>query len=316
MEYFGRLQTTAVPKTVVPSPTQPRYSGSQIDTTPRSFSQPNGINFGGGRIVDAQVKDIEKTTPGTVLHTVSSGVTDYYAQGFLEEAEKLYKPSQYAGYIVFLDRTAGIKNTRPEQEYFTLMVSNELQTPITITGWKVFDKNKKTSYSLPKAVKVLGTDGIQKAVPVIVKAGNTIIVSSGRSPIGNSFRINKCSGYRSQFKRFTPTIETDCPSPMDEFVAGGTVPYTDTRCYEIVNRLRQCTAVVKIPPTVSKQCYDFLEKILTERGCVKSHRNDRDFFSSEWRMFLGSQKELWRNRDNILYLLDENNNLVTTLVYR
>ena len=90
MEYFGRLQTTAVPKTVVPSPTQPRYSGPQIDTTPRSFSQPNGINFGSGRIVDAQVKDIEKTTPGTVLHTVSSGVTDYYAQGFLEEAEKLY----------------------------------------------------------------------------------------------------------------------------------------------------------------------------------------------------------------------------------
>ena len=95
MEYFGRLQTTAVPRTVSQqSTTQPSYSGPQIDTTPRSFSQPNGINFGNGRIVDAQVKDIEKTSPGTVLHTISSGVTDYYAQGFLEEAEKLYKPSQ------------------------------------------------------------------------------------------------------------------------------------------------------------------------------------------------------------------------------
>ena len=293
-----------------PAPTRPSY-------TPRTvFSQRHGIQFGNGRIVNGRVKEVETAQPGTVLHTITGGVTDYFAEGFLKDAERLYEPSEYAGYIAFLDRTSGIKSTRPEQEYFVLSVSQNLRETVEITDWKVFDRDKKISYKLPKGVKVLGTSGTQKGTPVKVSGGDVVIITSGRSPIGVSFRVNKCSGYRSQFKNFTPSIKTRCPDPIDEFLAHGTVPYTDIVCYEVVDRLGTCTTITNIPSKVSNKCRDFLEQVVTERGCVNFHRNDPDFFLPEWRIFLNFKKELWKNENNVLYLLDGENKLVATLVYR
>ena len=326
MEFFARVQTSPVPKVdgpgniALPPPPQglqpPAITIQPIAGPKAVFSQSGGIRFGNGKIVNGRVREVEKTEPGTVLHTITGGVTDYYAEGFLKDAEKLYEPSRYAGYIAFHDRTSGIKSTRPEQEYFVLSVSQNLQHSVEITDWKVFDRSKKISYKLPKGVKVLGTSGTQKGTPIKITGGDAILISSGRSPIGLSFRLNKCSGYRSQFKNFIPSIKTACPDPLDEFLTDGTVPYTDTTCYEVVNRLGTCTAVTNIPSGISNKCRDFLEQVVTERGCVNLHRNDGDFFLPEWRVFLNSKRELWKNENNVLYLLDDENRLVATLVYR
>ena len=175
---------------------------------------------------------------------------------------RLYTPSPHAGHIMFHDRVVGVKASRPEREYFILLAADTVTEPISITGWKVFDKDERVSYKIPKGVRVVGTSGLQKAIPIKIEAGDTIIVSSGRSPIGNSFLVNKCSGYRSQFKNFTPSIKTECPDPLDEFIANGNVPYSDNQCYDIANRLRTCTAVTNIPSGVTNQCRDFLEDCL------------------------------------------------------
>ncbi len=318
MEFLARLQTTPIPQTeqpvtsALPKPYAPPVPRPDVQTF---FYDNRDLTFGEGQITDVRAKGIKKIEPGKILHVITSGVSNYYARGFLEEAERLYEPSPHAGSIVFHNRTSGIKESEPEREYFVLLVSSALPEPIDITGWKVFDKNKKISYSLPKGIKVLGTGGIQKAVPIRVGAGNTVIISSGRSPVGSSFRINKCSGYRSQFKNFTPTIKTQCPKPLDEFISFGSVPYTDNKCFDIVNRMGTCTTVTDIPTGISDKCHELLENVITESGCVGIHRNDSDFFSSEWRLFLGSQRGLWRNEDNVLYLLDKERRLVTTLVY-
>ena len=328
-EFFGRLQTTPTAKVNVPEiPDPPLIQGpvpnvqriktgaTKVSTT-NAFRKNRSVQFGNGRIVDTNVRDVETTDTGITLHTIVSGVTNYYARGFLEESSRLYDPSPHAGSIIFLDRTSGVKESDPDREYFVLLAANTIQTPINITNWKIFDRKGKTSYKLPKGIKILGTTGgLQQHTPIRVEPGETIIVSSGRSPVGNSFKINKCSGYRSQFKKFTPTVKTNCPDPMEEFIEDSSVPYTDNKCYEIINRLPKCRAITDIPTGVTKQCRDFIQNTLTEKGCITHHRNDPDFFTSEWRLFLESEKELWKNRDNVLYLLDENNLLVATLVYR
>ena len=66
---------------------------------------------------------------------------------------------------------------------------------------------------------------------------------------------------------------------------------------------------------MTQECKYFLEHIMTEKGCVSRHRNDSDFFTGEWRLFLKSEDELWYGRDNVLYLLDERDLLVAVLVY-
>lgn len=320
LELFGRLQTTPLPAVnnsgvgVVRG--TPIASATQIAGPIRSSSFTEGrVGFGDGRIVDSTVRSRDTVVPGTVLHTITSGVSDYFARGVVEEAERLHTPSPQAGYIVFLDRTSGVREDRLDREYFALVVSESLPEPVDITGWKVFDKHRRVSYKLPRALRVLGTSGTQNSAPVRVQAGDSVIVSSGKSPVGVSFYVNKCSGYRAQFKSFTPTIKTECPEPLDEFVTNGTVPFTDNECYEVVDRLNTCRTLTQIPATVSRQCRIFLEDVISEEGCVSLHRNDPDFFVSEWRLFLGSRESLWRNESNVLYLLDDENRLVSTLVY-
>ena len=280
-----------------------------------SFFETRNGGFDTGHIVGPNLKNIKEVSPGTVLYTVTQKINGYHSRGLIRETRRAYEPSPYAGFFVFLDRLSGIQESKPEKEYFVFQVSSSLTTPITVTGWKVFDRDKKIAYSLPSGNKILNTQGTADNTPITAEAGETFVISSGRSPVGSSFLINKCSGFRSQFKKFTPTVKTECPDPNKEFTLDGSVPYADSQCYEMVKRLDKCTTVTAIPDDVSKECRTFLKSTLTESGCVLFHRNDPDFFTKEWRVFLEAESELWKNSENMLYLLDEKDRLVAALIY-
>ena len=320
MELFGKLHTSPVPATnidrapISPPPIipQPDISSSFAPSVPAV----RVISFGDGRVVDSTLRTIPiadlRSGVGS-LHTLLSDVSDYYAKAFVEESSDLYSPSPHVGSVIFLDRVSNIQETEPDREYFVLLVSNALSAPLTITGWKVLDRQSGVLYTLPRGVKVFGSDDV--SLPISVYSGDRIFVSSGYSPVNTSFQVNKCSGYRSQFEDFTPTIKTACSDPLQDFSDYGDVPFSDAVCYSTVSSLSPCSAVHTIPSGVTTQCRIFLQDVLTEKGCVSRHRNDPDFFTGEWRLFLKSDREIWKNRDNVLYLLDENDFLVATLVY-
>ena len=327
MELFGKLHTTPVPATYIggypvsppsPIPSAPVIppAGTSVSASPSSPAI-RSVSFGDGRIVDSTLRNIPITDLGSVigsLHTLLPDVDDYYAQAFVEEASDLYGSSPYAGSVVFLDRVSSVKESNPDREYFVLLVSNVVSTPLTITDWKVFDRQTKVSHAIPQGVEVFGSQDTSS--PVVVYSGDRLFISSGDSPVDISFQVNKCSGYLSQHTSFVPTIKTSCPDPVQEFSAYERVPFSDVACYTLVSSLPLCTSVDTAPSDVTTSCRNFLQQVLTEEGCVSQHRNDPDFLTGEWRLFLGSDKELWKNRDNVLYLLDENNLLVATLVYK
>ena len=334
IEFIAKLQTTPVPPTDVrrsDSPGRPDVpdgsgipntsSGSGDVVTANSFEplifRGQTVSFGNGYVVDSSFRAISSTesvSRSGSLHTVAPEVAEYYARAFVEEASGLYEASPHVGSVAFLDRASSVKERDPNREYFVLIAEHNLEQPVTITGWKVFDREGKVSYTFPQGVKVLGSNEV--ITPISVHSGDTIIVSSGRSPVGFSFQVNKCSGYRSQFKSFVPTIKTSCSDPIQDFLAYGEVSFSDDACYQTVSSMRPCIGVTHIPRGVTPECTRFLEHVMTEKGCVAQHQNDNDFFVGEWRLFLKSERELWKNRDNVLYLLDENDLLVATLVYR
>lgn len=337
-EFFGRLQTTptssvstpssfftipragANPSKLIPSVGQITGNPTSGSITPvsGSFSDKGTtkVSFGGGKTVDSRFKEIKQAFQGTVINTITQGVSEYRARGFLEEVHKQYDASEYSGLIAFLDRSSPLKEKRAELEYFTLLASDSLEIPINITGWKVFDRNKRRSYPIPQGIRTFGDDATNISKNIRLDAGNIAIINTGRSPVSSSFRVNKCSGYRSQFKKFTPSVKTKCPKAIDELISNGSVSYSDNICYEIVEKVRLCNAVTSIPTGISESCVDFLENRLNEDGCVEAHRNDPDFFTNEWRIFLGINEEIWANKSNVLYLIDDKNKLVATLVYQ
>ena len=330
MELFGKLHVTPVPATFTggSAALSPPFIPAVPNIDPVVISSPSGssapdikgthlLSFGNGRIVDATLRNIPianlRDGEGS-LHTLLPDVVDYHARAFVEEATDLYSPSPYVGSVVFLDRASGVKASKPDREYFVLFVSDVLSDPITITNWKVFDRATKRIHRIPSAAKVFGSG--DASAPVVVSTGDRIFVSSGDSPANTSFQVNKCSGYRSQSVDFVPSIKTTCTDPVREFASYGKVPFSDDVCYSTVSSLSPCTTVKVVPQGVTTACRDFLQQVLSEKGCVSRHRNDTDFFTGEWRLFLKSDRELWKNRDNVLYLLDENDLLVATMVYR
>ena len=330
MELFGRLHTTPVSGTYH-SDQQGRRPPPSIAPIPAikppaippvsGVSGSRSLAFGDSRVVDASFRDVSTNTlhlNSSSLHTLSldtvSGADDYYARAFVEEAVASYGQSPHAGSVVFFDRVSSIQEIDPNREYFILLVSPVLQKPLTITGWKVSSRRGKDPYVFPNGVKVLGSDEV--SLPIVVHPGNVVVVSSGVSPIGPSFQVNKCSGYRSRSFAFVPAVKTSCSDPVQEYVEYGEIPFSDDVCYDTASSLQSCVAVVDIPSGVTKECRYFFKNVLTEKGCVYRHRNDPDFLAGEWRLFLKSDRELWRGRDDVLYLFDDKDLLVATLVYK
>ncbi len=67
----------------------------------------------------------------------------------------------------------------------------------------------------------------------------------------------------------------------------------------------------QVIPALRKSTYDPMSYI----DCVMAHKNDSNFDSKEWRIFLGQKAELWRNSNEIIKLVDTNGKVVDELAY-
>lgn len=303
----------------------PNFITKGIDKNPSSVNRrpssetpinTNRVSVGtrGGRIRTGDDGSRTEIILGQTTHTIERDVPDFRAKGFITSITRQYQTSPFAGSVIFVDHSTALGNSNANREYFILRASDILPAPINISNWSVFDYSGRKSYTFPDGAEILNQNNSITS-DVQLQRGDTAIIVSGRSPNGISFRVNKCTGFQNQFKSFYPSIKTGCVDPLDEFNAFGKVPFSDDICYRTVNRLNSCKVVTSIPSGISRECRDLLENELTYAGCIKNHKNDADFFKAEWRIFLGQNKSLWSNKNNALYLVDENNRLVASFIF-
>ena len=268
---------------------------------------------GDKRIVSNQFSTIE---PNKVTYTIVGNVDSYQVSGYKKDIEDRYKISPYAGYFAFLKRRESIIQTDPEKEYLVLLFSKSYPDTVNITDWKIFSHKNRRAKNIPEGVKLLDPGRRTRESDINVIPGDVIIISSGRSPVGDSFQVNKCSGFRSQFKSFSPNIKARCPSSRDIFVDFDEVPFDDDVCFQEVRDLDRCQVVENIPRGISRECRDLFEDEITEEGCVKRYKDDLDFYIPEWRVYLNSSRELWEDEgSDAIYLLDSQDRLVASIIY-
>jgi hypothetical protein len=157
---------------------------------------------------------------------------------------------------------------------------------------------------------------VNAAQDIVLSPGERATVISGQSPIGASFRENKCIGYFSTFQKFSPTLPQNCPSPSDELASAyGTGYIRDAACIDYVNKLSRCQVVLSPPVTISGACQSFVVKYLNYNGCVDAHKNDPDFLGNTWRIYLGRSSSMWRTKHELVKLLDVNGKTVDAFSY-
>ena len=234
-----------------------------------------------------------------------------------EQAEVNTSSSQFENKVSIKNSSTGPKKSSSLEEYITLSASSRNHEKISITGWMLESMVSKKQVTIGGATEVFISGLVNSETPLKLAPGETVVISTGLSPIGASFKINKCSGYLEQFQDFFPELSKKCPYPNDEFdeIVSG-IPVTDMVCEDFVDSISRCEMELSaFPLGASNQCVEFVSNTINYTGCVKQHRNDLDFFTKEWRIFLGQNSEIWRAKRETIRLIDSSGKVVDTYTY-
>lgn len=216
--------------------------------------------------------------------------------------------------IISFDGNAGSRNETPDTEYIRIVANKSAEKPVQISGLSISGRVKRVTVTIPTAseLPILGVTAIKKNV--VLPPGGRALISSGRSPIGTSFRVNMCTGYLDQFQEYTPGLLKNCPEPETELLKFG--PANEPSCREFVEDIPRCRVYTgSFPDTISSTCRDFVIEHLNYNACVANHKNETGFFANEWRLFLDRESELWGNKNEIIRLIDTNGKTIDAITY-
>lgn len=224
--------------------------------------------------------------------------------------------SPYRNIIAMDNYISNASSSDPGGEYAQLSVVQNAGIPIDISGWKLISEATGKAALIPRGTKVPTSGIVNPQQDIVLTPGESAIIVSGRSPIGTSFRENKCAGYLSTFQEFSPSLPQNCPAPLDELDAFyGPYSIRDAACIEYVDNLSRCETILFPSKNLTRTCRDFIVQHLNYNGCVSAHRNDPDFDGSVWRIYLGRDKHLWRARYEVVVLVDSQGKTVASFSY-
>lgn len=229
---------------------------------------------------------------------------------------KFGAPSLYRSIIRMNHSVFGVGSTDPAREYLEISVAQNAGLPINLSEWSLRSDATGNSVNIPKGTEVPLSGVINAKENIVLMPGDRAVVISGQSPIGASFRENKCIGYFSTFQTFRPSLPQNCPLPSNELSSFYGASYIrDTACIEAVDKISRCQVTLSPPANVSNACQDFMVKYLNYNGCVEAHRKDADFLGTTWRIYLGRTNPMWRSKYEVVKLLDVNGKTVDAFSY-
>ncbi|MFC1756848.1 hypothetical protein ACFLZC_01655 [Patescibacteria group bacterium] len=199
------------------------------------------------------------------------------------------------------------KRTNPDEEYIEIKASGANKTAINLAGWFIGGA-QGLRLEIPQAVVLFKTSQTNIKSSMVLNPGEKMILVTGRSPLGDSFKINKCMGYLVQLSNIVPSISKDCPYPEDE-IWSADLSYD---CLDYIETLPRCEFGFTAPG-LTNICREEINKKLNYNGCVDAHKNDEDFHEAEWRVYLDRSSEMWAQKRENITLTNKEGEVVANL---
>jgi hypothetical protein len=221
--------------------------------------------------------------------------------------------SPYKGIVTMDHSVSGTSSNDPSQESIEIHLSSDALKNVDITGWKLESTVTSNNATIGKGTKILHQGSGNILSDIVLVPGNDAIITTGISPVNDSFEENECTGY---FGINSYTYSDECPDATTEFSAhySGN-PLADDSCYAYVQTVGQCSVPKNVPSGLTPACDAFLSKYLNYNGCVAAHSGDAHFYGTTWQIYLGYKARLWKNsRDNIK-LVDASGKTVDMFTY-
>lgn len=213
----------------------------------------------------------------------------------------------------------------PDLEYIILRAKGNKE-PINITGWSLLngrnrnpvaldisqDRGVANQVYLPEGRSVYLVSGLDTLQPIKLAAGTEAIVTTGKAPRAGSyrasFRTNICLGYLEEDDdKFYPALKIKCPNP--EVEPG--IEFVNEECRDFIADLASChtpefeRSRVDGVSGLSSSCRNYLEDHYSYRGCVTNHLSDKNFYGTQWRVYLNRPWEMWAKGNEVITLLDD-----------
>jgi hypothetical protein len=225
-------------------------------------------------------------------------------------------------YINQVSMTHYVSNASSTDEYVELSVVQNSSNSVKITGWTIESEATYNAEIIPKGTRVPTSGVVNASEDIVLEPGDRAIISTGPSPVGASFRENKCTGYFGTMQKFSPTLPLACPLASSELLNYYGTPYIhDPACIDFVQNLPRCKIPLDNPGNLNDTCESFLVDKLNYNGCVTTHRSDADFAGTTWHIYLdrtdrkGKTKPMWRTKHEVVKLLDERGKTVAQFTY-
>lgn len=266
---------------------------------------------------DARVNKVNRPSNGSrAQRNVARDINSISQQvDELSQSVAEYVENQNAS--VYKDRVKirSVRNPESFREYVSLSTNLDPGEQVLITGWKLRSLVTGSEIIIGGASNN-GIVGLREEKPIILSRNARVTISQDRSPIGTSFRVNKCSGYLEQKKNFFPALSTfACPAPIED--APGLSRAFDNDCLDYIEGLPVCEEPRErdIPKDLSSACENYIKTEINYESCIIDHRNDIDFHLPEWRVYAGRPRILWLEKRDKIQLTDNFGRVVDTIDY-
>ncbi|MCK6462804.1 MAG: hypothetical protein L6Q29_03245 [Candidatus Pacebacteria bacterium] len=201
--------------------------------------------------------------------------------------------------------------TDPNEEFIEIRAPRKNKNPYRLTGLAVEGRNG-LEITIGKGAKFFFADVIaQPEEDIFLLPGEKAVVLTGRSQLGVSFQLTKCTGYFEQHRDFTPKLPLNCPLPREENLPSN----LNDDCLDFIDGLPRCKTVASVPPDLSSFCNAYVNEKINYKTCSEVHKSDSDYYKPEWRVFLGRDLEMWKNSRETITLKDSRGKLIDSISY-
>ena len=245
----------------------------------------------------------------------------YYELDRLTEevrAAKLREPiSPYAGLVTL--GSGDTYTSDPGREYLMLYANGSNRSDVNISDWYLESLVTERRAAIPQGARILERERSTRDTDIFLRPGEQAYLMTGSSPLNVSFHENMCTGYLATKYEFYPWINQNCPEPESEMARFARIALDNDACYDYVESLYRCQIVDEDTledAGISRACQLFVRDELTYDGCVENHRSDPFFDDSGyWWIYLDRDSELWREKREIIRLMDENDRVIDVIEY-
>ncbi|MBI2476387.1 MAG: hypothetical protein HYV67_04050 [Candidatus Taylorbacteria bacterium] len=242
---------------------------------------------------------------------LDAGIQASEIQKELNTLEEASHASPLTGKLAIVGRAAG---AGAAGEYIALRASPQNKDKVLLTGLRLQSSASGQGADIPKAAPLVFQNQLNREEPVYLKPGDSAYIITGRSPLGLSFRLNKCTGFFSQHQTFNPSLPSRCPKPREEDLPVSGTVYNDA-CRNYINSLSSCRVVTSPPLTLSPECQRYVTEEINYTKCVERHKNDADFYDPSWRVYLNRADKLWKTSRELIHLVDQNGKVIDAITY-